>query len=363
MSLIPTSDFFSLALVLLLNKCEDNFIFSFTLTEQVERWSNTMDKSLRHAIPVIRGTIKGRDKSKGLSQALEKVKGQLKLKYENHFSAPADYSQKDSIDLSIMPFSKPFDETTLPPFKPIERFRFNGEDFKVTDKEISSAPSEFPESRFPIVTKSSPLCTDYKMLKGVNSDLFSIYMMKGSVKSKSLHKCKWFVFQYFHSTSFLGSIMKSRPGVLVTCHNSRVFNFDGQVRGKLPALIQNSSYPFKFAVYRTKLKKLLRKHFLELYLKDTDFAERYDGLYKFSANLYPKTEADVNDFVTNLKTCLRKVRKIDLDILEKQYELENSKMPWRDINKVLLRNGITDFPIKPVHTGKKNPVIRNNTRR
>lgn len=302
---------------------------------------------VKHVIPVIIGNSKNTrnvgkvdlaQSQSQLEKSLNKIKEQLGLKYHNEFQSQNVSVEQIHLDVTLYDSEKR--TMKAPNIVPIPKFTFNSNDFPLTTEEVRSAPSEFPESRYPIVNiKKHPICKDYRELKGPNSDLYTLAILRGLGKQKSLYKCKWFSLNYWHSTTYLGKILKSRPGIMILCHNWNIFNSNSQITGNVPASIQNKSYPFKFSVYRAKLRKIIRKHFLDIYLQNPKLAANYDGFYRFSCTLYPRTDDDLQDLIKNIKIALNKLSELDLKNQEiTQKEL--SKMPWYDINRVLSRNNV-----------------------
>lgn len=297
-------------------------------------------RKIKHVIPVIKGHVKPAQERPKLDECLNRLKSQLDISYSNRFVDSGRMGFGVS-KLEVDVYDGAPERVMLPSFEPIRSFKYDARDYPIPENRLKSAPFEFAESKFPIVDKNTPICTDAKLLKGVNNDLFVVAFAKGLTKKRSLHKCKWFFFNYWHSSTFCGSILKSRPGVMVTCHNTHIFNSTSEITGKIPSEIQNTSYPFKYAVYRTRVKKLTRKAFMDHYLKNRKVSERYDGLYKFSVSLYPTTESEIEDFKKNIELCIDKVSKIDLAALEKEGRTDFAKLPQYKINRVLSRNNIS----------------------
>lgn len=274
-----------------------------------------------------------------LQISIERIQKQLvpdnstRTKFTNHSSIPSA--------IHLLSYKKGLIKD-LPEFKPIEKFTFDGKKYQVTSTEMKNAKSEFKESKYTLIKNNEPICRDYKLLKGPNSDLYTIAFLKGISKQKSIHKCKWFTFNYWHSNSYLGKVIKSRPGIMIICHNTHMFNKNATISGSIPSSIQNTSYPFKFSVNRSRIRKLVRKHFLTLYLKNESYAEKFDGLYRFSCYQFPESLSEVRDLVANIKICLEKVSKLDENHFKKSAMVDDSKVPWREVNRILLRNEITD---------------------
>lgn len=236
-------------------------------------------------------------------------------------------------------------------FERIGRFQFDLIKYKPSPQELQNAPFQFADSKHSFITKDTPLCTDCKLLRGPNNDLLALAMQRGSGRGRNLHKCKWFTFHYWHTNSFLGNIIKSKPGIVVMCHNYFVFNSASTITGEIPKQIQNTAYPFKSAVYRTRVKKLIRRHFMDLYLRNQEFANQFYGLYKFTVSLYPRTEEEVNDLVKNIVLCLGKVSQMSPRASKKDAEEDLKKLPWFDVNRILERNNVINFPIRKPKVG------------
>jgi hypothetical protein len=137
----------------------------------------------------------------------------------------------------------------------------------------------------------------------------------------------------------------------VMCHNNFVFNSASTITGEIPKQIQNTAYPFKSAVYRTRVKKLIRRHFMDLYLRDQEFANQFYGLYKFTVSLYPRTEEEVDDLVKNIVLCLGKVSQMSPRASKRDAEEDLKKLPWFDVNRILERNNVINFPIRKPKVG------------
>lgn len=314
--------------------------------------------SVKHVVPYIVATRKAqRHVQADLQEALVKVRKQLDVACDSA-EYTEDQSRCKSREIPLLTYpdelKKRLGKKFFTKYTPIPRFSFNIEDFPISATEMKYASSEFPESRYPIVKNNAPICTNFKEMKGPNSDLYTLAVLRGVTKQKSLHKCKWFTFNYWHSDTYLGKILKSRPGMMVICHNFNIFNNTTIIKGNIPSSMQNTSYPFKFSVYRTKLRKLLRKHFMELYLRDEAFANMFDGFYRFSCTLYPLTESDLEDFINHITICLEKVSKLDLVTMKKAASKEESKIPWHEVKKILSRNNVSPVGIVPPNRrGKK----------
>lgn len=310
---------------------------------------------VKHVVPFL-GVARPGGTGSALHTALQRVKRQLNL--DDKETKPASEQQLDLIQ---------FPQTAalvLPDYKPIGRFTFNKKAYIISEDDLKKAPSDFPESKFFIFQniKNEKICTNYKELKGTNNDLYSIAMARGLTKQKPLHKCKWFVFNYWHSSTYVGKIIKSRPGILIVCHNHKIFNTETTLKGKIPSDIQNTSYPFKFAVYRSKLKKLMRKHFLNLYLKNMNFAKTFDGLYNFSCSMYPRTNEELTDFIQNLQICIDNVSQLDLNKIQKLASKDNAKIPWYEVRRVFSRNNMNMADVFPesIKQKSKNKKIKRN---
>lgn len=302
-------------------------------------------KYVKHVVPFLSArtvNLKNQQSQLELERSLSKVKNQLGLNFVN------DYANKDPEILDDKEWNLPLvqiPKASIEHEKIVlqEKFRFNIEDYPITKDELNRAPSDFPDSIYPIIKATEePICTDYRKLKGPNNDLYSLGMLRGLIKQKPIHKCKWFSFNYFHSTTYAGKILKSRPAVMIICHNFSIFNTNLNVKGALPTSVQNRAYVFKYAINRTRMKKLYRKKFLDLYLEDKEYAKTFDGLYRFTCGLYPRTDDDIEDLIVNLKTCLRKVSNLDLD---KAFKENDRKLPIYEINKIFTKNCVSvPFP-------------------
>ena len=308
-------------------------------------------KVIRHIVPQIRPIVKKVDDVNAWDAIGNFWKAMKKsnISYEN-----PQNNQDDSIE--IIQFEKAV-PPTIPPFTPIGRFEFDEKIYEATPEEVENAPFEFPESRSNIVGRNTPICRDFTQLKGANNDFFCMAISRGLTRKPAMFKSKWFVFHYYHSDSFLGNIVKSRPGVLVSCHNTNIFNTQLQIKGEIPKSIRKSAFPFKSSVYRTNLKKFLRKSFLDLYLKDESFAKKYNGLYEFSINLYPENEEEKKEFIEHLALCLKDVAKKTKPMSERDIQWELSRLPWYDVQRVLKRNNVQDFEFKDYkpHNRPKRP--------
>lgn len=297
----------------------------------------------KYIVPVISNV--GKDKNDSLiklSDSIQTVKKQLGINFadentDNNFKN-INAENFNALEVPLLSYKTPT-LINLPDFEPIKKFKFKSKSFSISNKELKQAKSEFPDSKFSIVKKDEPLCEDYTQLKGPNSDLYTIGLLNGFTKQKCVHKCTWFTFNYWHSNTYMGQIVKSRPGVMIICHNVNIFNVDSKINGNIPNSIQNSSYPFKSSVYRSKLRKLVRKIFIELYLKDKDFAETFDGLYRFSFTLYPETERDIDDLKENIKICLNKLSNYNIKNISPN---TNYRIPWGEVKKILTRNRVVD---------------------
>jgi hypothetical protein len=238
-----------------------------------------MVNTVKHFIPLVKGSVEksiSETQIPKLENVLEKLKAQLGLKYSNDHKTFGRCNKGQEIELPEYNQTPKINFQHL--LKTVPKFHFRAEDYPISKSEMDSAPYVFPDSKHPIICQNTPICTNYKELKGPNNDLYALASIRGLTKKKGLHKCKWFLFHYWHSSSFFGNIIKSRPGIMAICHNFNLFNSPNQILGHLPAIMQNTSYPFKYSVNRTRLKKLLRKKFLELYLKDIEVSKSFDGL-------------------------------------------------------------------------------------
>lgn len=313
--------------------------------------------SLKHVVPYISASrrVQGPVNSVNLHQILHRIKKQLNVD-DDFDNGVLGENELENTTIPLLVFSdKVLKKQEIPKYTPIRKFSFNNEDFPISATKLKYAPSEFPESRYPIVKKDTPICTDFRQLKGPNSDLYTLAVLRGITRQKSLYKCKWFTFNYWHSTTYLGRILKSRPGIMLVCHNFNIFNSNVEIKGNIPSSMQNSSYPFKFSVYRTKMRKLLRKHFMELYLRDEQFAKTFDGFYKFSCVLFPLTDGELEDFAQHIALCLEKVSKIDLKGVKDAALKDNNKLPWHEVSKILSRNKTSTAGIVPPFIkGKKH---------
>ena len=312
--------------------------------------------SLKHVVPYIAASrrVQGPVNGVNLHQILGRVKKQLNVDDDSNNGVSGENESQNTIPL-LAYSDKVLKKQEIPKYTPIRKFSFNNEDFPISATKLKYAPSEFPESRYPIVKRDTPICTDFRQLKGPNSDLYTLAVLRGITRQKSLYKCKWFTFNYWHSSTYLGRILKSRPGIMLVCHNFNIFNSNVEIKGNIPSSIQNSSYPFKFSVYRTKMRKLLRKHFMELYLRDEQFAKTFDGFYRFSCVLYPLTDRELEDFIQHIALCLEKVSKIDLNSVKNAALKDDSKIPWHEVSKVLSRNNVSPVGIiPPLKRGKKH---------
>lgn len=296
----------------------------------------------KYKVPFI-GIGKGKEcaSNRLLADSIENVKAKLKLHYKNDFPSNVNTFSHFETLISV----KSPKNVELPPVTPIGRFQINDSDFEITPEELENAPYEFPDSTTSLITKDTPICTDYTKLKGVNNDLYAIGQLKGLGRKKPIYKCEWFTLTYWHTSSYFGHIMKSRPGVMVQCHNTNLFNSKTAIKGNVPTNLQNRSHPFKFAVYRTRMKKILRKLFLNIFLKDEKLKQDYTGFFRFSSYLYPENKSDLKSFEENMFKALKRVSKLDLQELERESEQINSKIPWYEVNRILSRNGVTDFGI------------------
>lgn len=297
----------------------------------------------KYVIPVVSNLGKIRnDSSIKLSDSIQKVKKQLNLNSpdentDNRFKN-INVEGFNTVEIPLLTYKTP-NLIKLPHFEPIKKFKLKSEDFLISDKELKQAKTSFPDSRFSIIKNDEPLFKEYTQLKGPNSDLYTIGLLNGLTKQKHLYKCKWFTFNYWHSNTYMGQIVKSRPGIMIICHNANIFNLDSKISGNIPSTIQNSSYPFKSSVYRSKLRKLVRKMFLELYLEDEGFAETFDGFYRFSFTLYPQTGEDQDDLRANIKASLNKLS--NSNIKNKSSNM-NHRIPWGDVRKILTRNNVVN---------------------
>lgn len=299
-------------------------------------------KFIKYTVPFVGiGKTKDLASTVSLCESLENTKAKLHLKYEN--TLPIDPNLYSNTEAVI--FVTPPKHFKLPSITPMERFQIDDSDFQISPEELRNAPYEFPDSTTALITKNTPLCTDYTELKGVNNDLYVIGQLKGLGKKRTTYKCEYFSLTYWHSSSYFGHIMKSRPGVMVQCHNTNLFNSKTPIKGMVPTILQNRTHPFKFAVYRTKMKKILRRKFLNAFMENESLKQNYAGFFRFLCYLYPESKLDLEDFEKHLVNALKRVSELDLKELEKESDHINSKIPWYDVNKILSRNNITDFGI------------------
>lgn len=311
-------------------------------------------------VPVIKAVLKGANVGQNgeinLRAAIAKVKslhGCDIRQFDNDQSIQALVSGIDVPVKSYYRAENLGDVTSEGTFERIGTFKFESAKYMPSPQELKKAPASFPDSRHRIVDQNTPLCTNYKALKGPNNDLLMLVSQRGSGRKKSLHRCKWFSFNYWHTNSFQGSILKSKPGILVTCHNNFVFNCASNISGEIPMQIQNTAFPFKSAVYRTRVKKLMRKQFLDIYLRNEEFANTFYGLYKFTVLLYPRTDEEIEDVTKNIEICLRKVAQMDMNAAKREADQELQRLPWFEVNRILEKNNVQNFPLrKPKSTYK-----------
>lgn len=305
---------------------------------------------VKHLVPLIKGVGNNVEIMTGLQPTLQKVRNHLRLEYPSKFSEPNN-NVLEFDTLEFKPTLKLNNEVSI---KQLPKFKFKAQDYKFTQDEMKNAPYLFPDSKFPIVSKDTPICTDYTQVKGPNNDLYAIAILRGTTKKKALHTCKWFIFHYWDTSSYFANIIKSKPGVMIICHNFNLFNINKKITGDIPSQMQNTAYPFKYAVYRTRVKKLLRKNFMDLYWKDKQFAEKYCGFYKFSVSVYPETKEDVTNFIENLQICLDKISKFDANALKEESKKELLKIPWNEVDKILKRNHVKNFAFQHIIDKKRD---------
>lgn len=304
-------------------------------------------RAVKHVVPFIRiGSSQGCVARNHLKDSIETLKTQLNLKYKNNFPTLQKDSAKVDFEADITVVPDTSKTVMFPEVTSIGKYKFDPSKYPIPEKELSNAPYEFPDSIIPLVSKETPLCTNYKQLKGVNNDLYVVGQLKGIGKKKPVYKCEWFSLTYWHSSSYFGQITKSKPGVMVQCHNINVFNSKTPITGEVPSIILNRSYPFKYAVYRTRMKKLLREKFLNMFLQIDKLNQNYTGLFRFYSYLYPESKDDVKGFEEHLSRALQRVSKLDLEELSVESEQINARIPWYDVNRILSRNGITNFGLK-----------------
>lgn len=310
-------------------------------------------KGLKHIVPLVGPCKASLIHGSLLQESIEKLKKQLNLQYENTFPSKISQTQTGNTEIDLIVREDVSNKIELPKFVPIKKFVFDAKKYKISETELENAPYEFPDSTVPLVSSNTKVCTDYKQLKGVNNDLYIIAILKGISKKKAIYRCDWFTLTYWHSTSYFGQITKSKPGVMVQCQSTTSFNSKKPVKGEIPTILLNRAHPFKFAVYRTRMKKLLRMKFMNIFNDNETLRQKYHGLFRFYTYIYPETEEDIKKFEADLEKALVRVSKLDITELDQEAEQINSKIPWYDVNKILTRNGVTDFGIKRTFKKKR----------
>ncbi|QPG76558.1 hypothetical protein FOA43_003948 [Brettanomyces nanus] len=239
-------------------------------------------------------------------------------------------SKKQSFDLLV--YAKKIN-SPIDPITPVPHFTFKAEEYPITQEELDRAPYILPESRYGYVTSETPRCQNASKLKGVNQELYKIGLGAGVAKSKAVYKCKYFALSYWHPSHYLGKVRKSKPALLILVNNSSIMNTHG-IKEHIPADMQSSFHPFKLSFNRNLYRKLLKSSFMKLYLADNALVKNWDGLYRFSCDLFPVNDVEKAEFEYHLKSALSKVKRLDINMLKEDGKHADKSIPWYKVAKV-----------------------------
>ncbi|ODQ66284.1 hypothetical protein NADFUDRAFT_50204 [Nadsonia fulvescens var. elongata DSM 6958] len=125
------------------------------------------------------------------------------------------------------------------------------------------------------MTDIDPMVTDHKKLKGTKADVVQLLYETGLLKATPrVHACKYFRAWFFPTSHFVSLFRKSKPAIHIGTGPVEPYNgvkFDAKDDFNV-----RSHVPTDYAVYRTQIKRSVKRAFMVQFLANT---ESPDGLY------------------------------------------------------------------------------------
>ncbi|OWB65321.1 hypothetical protein B5S30_g645 [[Candida] boidinii] len=281
-------------------------------------------------------TASNQDITKSLSNCLKLMK--INSEPDNHDPFSFKFSNNNitklqnlkNLNIPIISNDKKMDKNlkNLPDIIPIKPMKFDEADFEVSESTLRKYPFSIAVSNNPLINKETEPVKTFKRLKGVSYELYKI----GSTSvSKPIFKSNLFSLTYYHPNHFMSKIRKSKPGIWISAQTNVPYNNETLIpKGKNSNSNSNSNIninksPFKLAVNRTKLRKLIKKLFFKNYLE----LNAPDGFYNFKFRKFPKDEKDQELLKSEITKALNQVKSTDISVFSNAIKFADSRIDWK----------------------------------